>query len=286
MSVRKLIVPIVVLVTTITTLQGQQANGRTAAHKLSGREHSTGMIERTTTIISYAKHAGLAKVEMRSTSLLPRALGEVAIQEREDHVEIRAEFSGLQPATRFGPEYLTYVMWAITRDGCAINVGEVILNNMKSALIEIDIAAFGLIVTAEPYFAVSRPSEVVVMESRLAKGLIRHEQFDTKYQLLPRGNYTANVPRSQLRPIVMDSYTPLNLYEARNALWIALWAGADKNAADLFDKAMRLLQRAEAFHAGRSGTNAVATAARESIQTAENARVTALKGRLGRSLSE
>jgi len=81
----------------------------------------------------------------------------------------------------------------------------------------------------------------------------------------------------------MDSYTPLDLYEARNALWIAIWAGADKNAPDLFDKALRLLQRAEAFHASRRGTNAVVTAARESIQTAENARVTALRGRLRRS---
>jgi hypothetical protein len=105
------------------------------------------------------------------------------------------------------------------------------------------------------------------------------DEVDAKYQLLPRGTYTTNVPRSERKPIVMDANTPLDLYEARNALWIALWAGADKGAAELFAEAQRSLEKAEAFHASRAGANQVLTAARETVQTAEKARMIALKRR-------
>jgi hypothetical protein len=279
MTAPKLVVPLVVFVATITTLQGQRGNDRTNNQQ---SRLSTQVIERTTTVISYAKHVGVANVEMQSTPGLPRAIGAVGIERRGDHVEIRAEFSGLPAATRFGPEYLTYVIWAITRDGAAINLGEVVLNEKKSMSTgKTNIAEFGIIVTAEPYFAVSRPSEVVVMESTFGEDLIGLEHSVTKYQSLRSGIYTANVPPSQRKPMRMDSTTPLELYEARHALWIAQWAGADERAADLFDKALRLLQRAEAFHASTGDTNQVVSAARESIQMAENARVAALNSKSG-----
>src|SRR5262249_33725390 len=105
------------------------------------------------------------------------------------------------------------------------------------------------------------------------------EQVDTKYELLPRGSYTPNLSLSQIKPIAIEPNTPLALYEARNALWIALWAGADKDAGELFDKAERSLQRAEAFHASKAAASTVLIAARESVETAEHARVAALKRR-------
>jgi len=141
-----------------------------------------------------------------------------------------------------------------------------------------ELQSFGLIVTAEPYFAVSQPSDVVVMEN-VTREPAGNEQVEARYELLPRGSYIANVSRSELKPIVVDRSTPLHLYEARNALWIALWAGADKEAAGLFAKAERSLQRAEAFHASGAGEKPVLMAARETVETAENARTAALTRR-------
>ena len=125
-----------------------------------------------------------------------------------------------------------------------------------------------------------QPSDVVVMENVSGRETVpKIDGVDAKYQLLPRGTYTTNVPRSELKPIVMDANTPLDLYEARNALWIALWAGAEKGAAELFAEAERSLEKAEAFHASRAGAHQGLTAARETVQTAENARMIALKRR-------
>ena len=105
------------------------------------------------------------------------------------------------------------------------------------------------------------------------------EAVEAKYELLPRGSYTANVLASNVKPIVPEPSTPLDLYEARNALWIALWAGAEENASELFATAERLLQKAEAFHASRAGETTVSATARQAVQIAENARSLALKHR-------
>jgi hypothetical protein len=262
-------------------MEGRQVTRTTSVDNRLGendRPEIKGNIERTVKVISYEKHSGIAKVEMQGTSILPQAQGEAEIQRGDDGIDIRAELSGLEPPARFGPEYLTYVIWAITPNGSAANLGEVALNGMKFTLnASTQIHTFGLIVTAEPYFAVTQPGEVVVMENAFSADLKQYEQSDAQYQVLPTGNYTANVSRSNMKPIRTESGTPLDLYEARNAFWIAIWAGADKNAADLFEKAERSLQRAEAFHASNAGLTSVVTAARECVEAAENARALALK---------
>src|SRR6185503_5838706 len=105
-----------------------------------------------------------------------------------------------------------------------------------------------LIVTAEPYFAVSQPSDVVVMENFVrADTRGRVEEIDAKYELLQRGQYTVSVPPKQLKPIPLDRKIPLDLFEARNALRIAQWSGADKDAADSYTKAATFLQQAEDY---------------------------------------
>jgi hypothetical protein len=117
------------------------------------------------------------------------------------------------------------------------------------------------------------------MENVFTKDSVKIEEVDVKYELLPRGSYTLNVSPSQVKPIVLDQNTSLDLYEARNALWIALWAGAEKDAAELLASAERLLQKAEAFQASNAGEMPVSMAAREAVQIAENARLLALKHR-------
>jgi len=207
------------------------------------------------------------------------ARGSAKVERKQRGVEIDAEFDGLPVASRFGPEYLTYILWAITPEGCAANLGEVAPNDLMKAKLTVtsELQVFGLIVTAEPYFAVSQPSDVVVMDNIFGSDSVGHEQVDAKYELLPRGSYTSNVSPSQVKPIVVERGTPLHLYEARNAFWIALWAGAEKNAAELFAKAERSLHRAEAFHASRAEAQTVLIAARETVEIAESARVAALK---------
>jgi hypothetical protein len=279
----KLIPPMFALATAIA-VQGQQAHDPTQLQVHSSVHTSLhnikGHVERTTKAINYAKRSGVTTVDVRGTTLLPTARGEVKVQSKQGQVEVVAEFDGLEGTMRFGPEYLTYVMWAITPENCATNLGEVVPKDAKSRLsatTKLDV--FGFIVTAEPYFAVSQPSDAVVMENVFTKDSVKIEEVDVKYELLPRGSYTLNVSPSQVKPIVLDQNTSLDLYEARNALWIALWAGAEKDAAELLASAERLLQKAEAFHASNAGEMPVSMAAREAVQIAENARLLALKHR-------
>ena len=279
----KLIIPGIALVAAMM-MQAQHAYNSTQLriHNTADRHphEITGNVERTTKAINYGKRTSLTNVAVRGTTLSPGGRGEAKVASKQGGIEIQAEFGGLPGATRFGPEYLTYVLWAITPEGRVANLGEVVPNNTKSKFnVTIEFDVFGLIVTAEPYFAVSRPSDVVVMENVFSRDSVqRIEEVDAKYQLLPRGIYTANLSR-ELKLIVVDPDTPLDLYEARNALWIALWAGAEKDAAELFAKAERSLQKAEAFHESGAGARQVLTAARETVQTAENARAIALERR-------
>ena len=183
------------------------------------------------------------------------------------------------PPLSYGPEYLTYVMWAITPEGRATNLGEVLLNGTSSKLnVTTELQSFGLVVTAEPYFAVTQPSDVVVMENVVRKdttGTI--EEVDAKYELLQRGQYTLNVNPSEIKPVRLDKRTPLELYEARNAVQIARWTGAEKYAADTFLKAKQGLENAEGYLTGKSGKKPIGTVAREAVQMAEDARIITIK---------
>jgi outer membrane protein OmpA-like peptidoglycan-associated protein len=237
------------------------------------------VVERTTKAINYRHRGGATTIDFRGTPLLPNSRGEAKVESKQGYIEIEVEFDNLQGATRFGAEYLTYVMWAVTPEGRSTNLGEVILNGTKSKLnVTTELQAFGLIVTAEPYFAVSQPSDIVVMENFVRNDTVgKVEEIAAKYELLQRGEYVLHAPPAELKPIPLDKDTPLELYEARNAIRIARWANADKDASDSFVKAEKLLQEAEAYKARKAGTKPVAMTARESAQTAEDARLIALK---------
>jgi outer membrane protein OmpA-like peptidoglycan-associated protein len=237
------------------------------------------VVARTTKAINYNHRSGSTRIGFRGTALMPRAIGEAKVESKQGVIKIDAEMQKLDPATKYGPEYLTYVMWAITPEGRATNVGEVLLKDGKSKLdATTELQSFGLIITAEPYFAVTQPSDVVVMEN-----FVRHdtigtiEELDAKYELLPRGQYTLNVSPADIRPIVLDRKVPLELYEARNAVQIARWIGAQRYAADTFQKALDGLQNAEGYLQGRAGSKPIGTVAREAVQMAEDARIITIK---------
>jgi len=246
------------------------------------------VVDRTTKAINYQHRSGSTTIDFQGTVLMPAARGEAKVESKQGYMEVEVEFDNLQSATRFGPEFLTYVMWAITPEGRATNMGEVILNGTKSKLdVTTELQAFGLIVTAEPYFAVSQPSDAVVMENIVRKDTVgKVEEIDAKYELLQRGQYTVNVLPADLKPIPLDKNTPLDLYEARNAVRIAKWAGADVSAADSFDKASKLLAQAEAYKTRKAGSKPIAMTAREAVQTAEDARLITLKSQADARLAQ
>lgn len=284
MKVLKLILMGISIGIAVAAQAQQPANPTQATVQRRGGDNplykiTVNVVERTTKAINYRHHSGSTKVDFRGTPLLPEARGEARVESKQGYIDIEVEFDDLQGATRFGPEYLTYVMWAITPEGRATNLGEVILNDAKSKLnVTTELQAFGLIVTAEPYFAVSQPSDVVVMENFVRKDTVgKIEEIDAKYELLQRGQYSVNVPPAELKPIPLDKNTPLDLHEARNALRIARWAGAEKDATESFQKADKLLQQAEAYKARKAGNKPVAMTAREAVQTAEDARLITLK---------
>ncbi len=239
------------------------------------------VVGRTTPAVNYRHRGGATMMDFRGTALLPRSRGEAKVESKQGYIEIEVEFDELVPASKFGAEYLTYVMWAITPEGRATNLGEVLLNGSESKLnVTTELQAFGLIVTAEPYFAVTQPSDVVVMENLVrddTRGAVEFVQ--AKYELLQRGTYVMTSDPSTIPSRRIDRKTPLELLEARNAVHFARVAGADEYAVETYNKAQGLLARAEDSHRRGRGRDAMIGVARESAQAAEDARLIALQRR-------
>src|SRR6202521_3205104 len=232
--------------------------------------------ERTTKSISYRNRSGSTKIDFSGTALMPNAHGEAKVEGKKGYIEIEVEFRNLPEATQFGAEYLTYVLWAITPEGRTSNLGEILRNGTSGKLdVTTELQAFGLVVTAEPYFAVSRPSDVVVMENIVRPDTVgKIELIDAKYELLQRGQYEHLANVLDLR---VNRKMPLELYEARNAIQIARSSGADRYATETFQKAESDLKQAEAYRARNAGAKPVTMTARQAVQTAEDARAIAVK---------
>jgi outer membrane protein OmpA-like peptidoglycan-associated protein len=232
--------------------------------------------ERTAKAISYRHRSGATKIDFAGTALMPDAHGEAKVESKQGYIEIEVEFRKLPEATQFGAEYLTYVLWAITPEGRTSNLGEILRNGTSSKLdVTTELQAFGLIVTAEPYFAVSRPSDVVVMENVVRPDTVgKIELIDAKYELLERGQYQHLANVLELK---VDNREPLELFEARNAIHIARTSGADRFATETFQKAESNLKQAEDYRARKAGSKPVTMTARQAVQTAEDARAIAVK---------
>lgn len=241
--------------------------------------YSVTVVAKTVTAINYQHRTGSTMIDFRGTALLPLAKGQAKIDSKKGSITIDTKFSNLQPAQMFGREYLTYVLWAITPEGKPTNLGEVMLNGTDSKLfVTTLLQSFGLIVTAEPYFAVSMPSDVVVLEN-VARSDTKGTTQDVtaNYELLRRGQYTYTMS-NVTQPITNFSpKVPLELYEARNAIQIAAAAGADKYAPDALNKAEGSLNQAEALLKSKGDKKQVIAASRDAVQTAADARQISLR---------
>lgn len=236
---------------------------------------SAASVSRTAKAVNY-RRSGKVMVGFQGTELMPGARGEARVENKGSRTEIDARFEGFEEATKFGLEYLTYVFWAISPEGRAVNLGEVLLKNGTSQVKSItDMQTFGMVVTAEPYFAVTQPGNVVVLENTLGAG--KAENIEAKYELLGRGSYSSSNTKIENAIFGIDRKTPLELFEARNAVRIAHVARADKYATSSMAKADQQLRAAEDVYSRGSNRKMVEAAAREAVQTAEEARVMAAK---------
>jgi outer membrane protein OmpA-like peptidoglycan-associated protein len=237
------------------------------------------VISRSVQAVNYEHRSGSSKLDFAGTTLMPSATGEAKVNSKRGSIEVDAEFGNLQKPTTFGNEYLTYVLWAISPEGRAVNLGEVLVgDNHRSKLhVTTDLQAFALIVTAEPYYAVRQPSNAVVLENVIredTKGT--SEAVNAKYELMERGGY---LPTGyKFDPVVLNAKLPLEFFEARNALRIAQSEGAEQYAPSSYQHAVELMNNADGYavnkHMDRKPLIAVS---REAVQTAEDARAIAVK---------
>jgi outer membrane protein OmpA-like peptidoglycan-associated protein len=237
------------------------------------------VVSRTTRAVSYRHRSGATKINFQGTDLMPGAAGEATVESKRGALAIEVEFSGLDKPTSFGNEYLTYVLWAISPEGRPVNIGEVLVGeNHRSKLdVTTDLQAFALIVTAEPYYAVRRPSNVVVLENAIRSDTLgATEAVDAKYELIDRGGY---IPTGfKFDPVILNANLPLEFFEARNAVRIAQSAGAEKYATTSYAKAVGQMKEADELATRKhQDKKSLISVSREAVQTADDAREISVK---------
>jgi hypothetical protein len=250
--------------------------------------YSLTVVQRALQAVNFERHSGPTDVDLKGTVLLPKAEGKATVEVKNGYTKIDLNVKHLLPPTQFGTEFLTYVLWAITPDGHSVNLGEVIANGSEKAAMHVTspYSTFGLLITAEPYFSVPYPSDVVVLESSVRPDTIgRVEEVQAKYELLPRGQYTLNIQAAQLasasmksqQGVSMDEYEAVvELYQARNAVQIAKADGAGQSALETLNKAQGYLSQAEAAYTQKNWKG-VTDSARQAVESASDARTIAVR---------
>lgn len=225
--------------------------------------------------VGYRVGGWSTKVDFQGTELMPQATGEAKVEARPGKTNIEVSIKNLAQPTKLGAEFLTYVLWVVTPDGRSGNTGEILVNKNGEGKLSATTPAqtFSMIVTAEPYFAVRLPSEMVVLENDTRK--------DTKGQIFPVNDFKL-MKRAQYEklgnPLAMTpdlENVPLQVYEARNAVDIAKSHGAEKDAPEIFTKAIASLQATENTLNARRDKKDIMSAARQTVQFAEDARALA-----------
>ena len=243
------------------------------------------VVQRSLPAVNYGHRSGPTQIDFRGTILAPGAKGSATVEAKLGAVNVHAKLERLGAPQQFGAEYLTYVLWAVSPEGQSDRLGEIITNANNEGKLDVSTSfqTFGLLVTAEPYFAVSKPSQVVVMENVLRPDTIgTAEQVSAKYELLPRAdNYTvslappADARTTAAKPVLVSQReyeVQVALYQARNAIQIARAERVDAYAPDTLGKAERLAQEAEQVPDRKAYSERIIMLARQAAQTAEDAR--------------
>jgi len=236
------------------------------------------VVTKSTTAIGYIVGGGSTGVKFKGTELMPGATGEAKVEAKKGYTEIEVEFKNLaQPTTKFGTEFLTYVLWAVSPDGRSSNLGEILINNDGSGKINVStqMSVFSMLVTAEPYFAVRIPSELLILENEAGKNIKGKVFVVNDYKLMRRAQYQK---RANPLALTIDlKKIPLEMYEARNAVEIAKSNGAEKYAPEILTKATSSLQMAENSLSRKADKKQIISTARQAIQFSEDARALAVQ---------
>ena len=234
---------------------------------------------RSVQAINYKHRGGASKLDFAGTDLMPAATGQAKVESKKGYIEVEVEFGNLEKPTTFGSEYLTYILWAVSPEGRAVNLGEILVGDNHRSKVDVttDLQAFALIVTAEPYYAVRQPSNVVVIENVVredTKGTV--EAMNAKYELMERGGY---IPTGyKFDPVVLYTNLPLEFFEARNAVRIAESEGAERYASDSYQHAVRLMDKVDQLATDKhTDRKAMIAVARQVVETAEDARAITVK---------
>jgi hypothetical protein len=230
-------------------------------------------------VMDYGNLAGPLSIVFRYTPSVPGAAGQAEILPGPTWWKLDAFFQNLPPASKLGSAYLTYVLWCVTPEGRTLNLGEVELTGTDGHIkTKVNLRRFGLIVTAEPYLAVSRPNKAVAFVADVAPSAtpaIPVAQVTCELLSVPIG--TGTVPADPPHPT--DPNEPLVIEEARRAVAVARAEGAKQYAPDTFGTAERLLQLAEDQQARGVPRKDVTDTGSEAVFIAEDARVLAVTRR-------
>jgi outer membrane protein OmpA-like peptidoglycan-associated protein len=235
---------------------------------------ASSLISKSTVAIGFTVGGGSTKVDLTGTSLMPQANGEAKVQARANAglTNIELSVKGMTPPSKLGAEYLTFVLWVVTPDGRTGNSGELLINkNGEGKLVATTPAqAFSIIISAEPYFAVRVPSEMVVLEMETRKNTKGKLFPITEYKLMKRDQYAKLGNPLALTPDL--SRVPLEMFEARNAVDIAKARGAAQYSPDIFSKAQASLAMAENYLTSNADKKQIVSTAKQAVQFAEDAR--------------
>jgi outer membrane protein OmpA-like peptidoglycan-associated protein len=237
----------------------------------SGVERSAS-VTKSTQALAYQVGGGSTKIDFEGTDLAPQASGEAKIEAKKGSTTIEAKFKSLAEPTKFGAEFLTYVLWAVSTEGSTVNLGEVQINKKGDGQLKVSnqMQVFSLILTAEPYFGVKVPSELVVLENQMRKNTKARLFPVAAYSLMERGRY-----QKLGNPLALSldlKNVPLEMYQARNAVDIAKSSGAEKYAPEIFSKAEASLKMAETALARKANKRDIISTARQTVQFCEDAR--------------
>jgi len=246
-----------------------------SAHAQTSQEiPASSLISKSTVAIGFTVGGGSTKVDMTGTELMSQANGEAKVQARANAglTNIELTLQGMTPPSKLGAEYLTFVLWVVTPDGHTGNSGEILINKNGQGKLSATTPAqtFSMIITAEPYFAVRVPSEMIVLEMETRKNTKGKLFPITSYNLMKRSQYAKLGNPLSLTPDL--SRVPLEMYEARNAVDIAKARGAAQYAPDIFSKAQASLQMAENALTSNADKKQIISTAKQAVQFAEDAR--------------
>jgi outer membrane protein OmpA-like peptidoglycan-associated protein len=242
------------------------------AQKQQKEVPASDVISKSIKAVGYVVGGGATKVIFIGTTAAPQARGEAKVDAKKAGTDIDLKISGMPQPTSLGAEFLTYVLWTITPDGTSTNLGEIPLDKNGNGKLSVTAQSqtFAMIVTAEPYFAVQLPSELVVLENDTKKNTKGKIFPDNDYKLMKRTQYAKLGNPLALTPDFKK--VPLDMYEARNAVDIAKSQKAEQYAPEVLTKATSSLQMAENSLASGAEKSQVITTARQTIQFAEDAR--------------